>query len=72
MLEKLGQALPAKAPLTRGDLVFWKGHVGLMRDTETLLHANGHHMAVVLEPLATARSRIAASGGGEITSIRRL
>jgi cell wall-associated NlpC family hydrolase len=70
MLEKLGA--PVEAPLRRGDLVFWKGHVGLMRDAETLLHANGHHMAVVSEPLAAARARISASGGGEITSIRRL
>jgi cell wall-associated NlpC family hydrolase len=72
MLEKLGAPLAADAPLRRGDLVFWKGHVGIMRDGATLLHANGFHMAVVTEPLATARERIAASGGGEITGIRRL
>jgi cell wall-associated NlpC family hydrolase len=30
--------------LKRGDLVFWNGHVGIMTDSETLLHANGHHM----------------------------
>jgi cell wall-associated NlpC family hydrolase len=72
MLEKLGEALSAGMELRRGDLVFWKGHVGLMRDAATLLHANGHHMAVASEPLADARARISASGGGEITSIRRL
>jgi cell wall-associated NlpC family hydrolase len=72
MLEKLGEALPADATLTRGDLVFWKGHVGILRDPATLLHANGFHMAVVSEPLAAARERIAASGGGAITSARRL
>ncbi len=72
MLERLGKALPLEAALTRGDLVFWKGHVGVMRDSATLLHANGYHMAVVCEPLAEARERISASGGGEITSIRRL
>jgi cell wall-associated NlpC family hydrolase len=72
MLETLGEALPADAPLRRGDLVFWKGHVGILRDSRTLLHANGYHMAVVSEPLAAARERIAASGGGAITSARRL
>jgi cell wall-associated NlpC family hydrolase len=72
MLEKLGAGLPDGAPRQRGDLVFWKGHVGIMRDPETLLHANGWHMAVVSEPLARAQERILASGGGEITSIRRL
>src|SRR5204862_2433137 len=30
--------------LRRGDLVFWKGHVGIMTDDQVLLHANGHHM----------------------------
>jgi cell wall-associated NlpC family hydrolase len=60
------------APLARGDLVFWKGHVGIMRDPVTLLHANGWHMKTVSEPLAEARDRIAAAGGGEIASVRRL
>jgi cell wall-associated NlpC family hydrolase len=72
MLEKLGVALAEEATRQRGDLIFWKGHVGIMRDPETLLHANGYHMAVVSEPLASAQERILASGGGEITSIRRL
>ncbi len=60
------------APLARGDLVFWKGHVGIMRDERTLLHANGWHMKVVSEPLAKAFARIATTGGGEITSVRRM
>ncbi len=60
------------APLARGDLVFWKGHVGIMRDPATLLHANGWHMKTVSEPLAQARDRIAANGGGLVTSVRRL
>jgi cell wall-associated NlpC family hydrolase len=58
-------------PLQRGDLVFWPGHVGMMRDGEMLLHANSHHMAVASEPLDVARKRIRARGV-EITSIRRL
>ncbi len=58
--------------LERGDLVFWKGHVGVMRDETTLLHASGWHMRVVSEPLAAARDRIVGQGGGPITSIRRL
>ena len=58
--------------LKRGDLVFWKGHVGIMRDHATLLHANGWYMKVVSEPLAEARARIAASGGGAVTSVRRM
>jgi cell wall-associated NlpC family hydrolase len=70
---------PVAAPVTadlaglrRGDAVFWKGHVGLMRDDRTLLHANGTHMLVVSEPLAEAAARILAVSHGPITSIRRL
>jgi cell wall-associated NlpC family hydrolase len=57
--------------LTRGDLVFWKGHIGIMTNGEMLLHANGHHMMVVEEPLKDAVKRIAAQYG-QVTSIRRL
>jgi cell wall-associated NlpC family hydrolase len=60
------------APLKRGDLVFWKGHVGILRDSQTLLHANGWRMKTASEPLMEARKRIAANGGGEVTSGRRL
>jgi cell wall-associated NlpC family hydrolase len=57
--------------LKRGDLVFWNGHVGIMTDSETLLHANGHHMMTVAEPLKDAVERIARAYG-QITSIKRL
>jgi len=67
----LGEALMARARARRGDLVFWSGHVGIMRDESTLLHANAHHMAVASEPLATATVRIAAAGGGPMLVRRR-
>jgi hypothetical protein len=57
--------------LQRGDIVFWKGHVGIMRDAHELLHANAHHMQVASEPLAEAVARIKAKGAA-ITSIKRL
>lgn len=59
------------ADLRRGDLVFWKRHVAIARDATTLIHANAHHMAVAIEPVAEAVARIRASGS-EITSIKRL
>jgi cell wall-associated NlpC family hydrolase len=69
---EIGRALPLDpSALRRGDLVFWKGHVGLMRDERTLLHANGHHMLVASEPLSEAAARISAKGGGPVTSLRR-
>jgi len=72
MLAGLGAPVSLGAALRRGDLIFWKGHVGIMRDAEMLLHANGWHMKVVSEPLREAQTRIGAGGGGPITSIRRL
>lgn len=74
MLVGLGEpiAIDGPIPLARGDLVFWKGHIGIMRDAQALLHANGFHMKVVSEPLEEARGRIAATGGGEVTMVRRL
>jgi cell wall-associated NlpC family hydrolase len=58
--------------LRRGDLVFWRGHVGIMRDATTLLHANAHHMLVAGEPLRVARDRILATTSQHITAIKRL
>ena len=71
-LAELGQALPADAPVQRGDLFFWKGHVGLIEDADTLLHANAHHMAVAHEPIAEAIARIEAQGDGPVTARKRL
>jgi cell wall-associated NlpC family hydrolase len=68
----IGAAVPEGAPLRRGDLVFWRGHVGLVADKGLLVHANAHHMAVVREPLAEAEARIAEAGGGPVTGRRRL
>jgi cell wall-associated NlpC family hydrolase len=45
--------------LQRGDLIFWPGHVGILIDGITLIHANGHHMSTVIEPLSQAVRRIA-------------
>src|SRR5688572_21116266 len=71
----LGEALEPRsdlAGLRRGDLIFWKGHVGVMLDGERLIHANGHHMAVAVEPLRQAVDRISAKEFGAITAIKRL
>jgi hypothetical protein len=59
------------AALRRGDLLFWKGHVAIVRDPETLLHATGHYMAVVTEPLVQAVERICA-GGSNPMRVKRL
>jgi cell wall-associated NlpC family hydrolase len=72
MQAKLGVAIERADDLKRNDLVFWRGHVGLMLDAERLIHANAYHMAVAVEPLAEVIPRIVAAGGGEPTAFRRL
>ena len=57
--------------LRRGDLLFWKGHVAIVRDPDMLIHANAFHMAVAIEPIGEAIARIAAAGS-ELSSVRRV
>ncbi|MDG1378003.1 MAG: NlpC/P60 family protein [Yoonia sp.] len=69
---QLGTPLDKDAPLQRGDLVFWKGHVGLMVDEHILIHANAHHMSTVYEPIDRAILRIATQGDGDVLIRKRL
>jgi cell wall-associated NlpC family hydrolase len=62
---------PERAALRRGDLIFWKGHVAIARDSATLIHANAFHMAVAIEALVEAIARI-RDAGSEITGVRRI
>jgi cell wall-associated NlpC family hydrolase len=67
----LGTAVSADpSALSRGDLIFWKGHVAIVRDRSSLLHANAYHMAVAVEPINEAVVRI-RNAGSKITGIRR-
>ncbi|WP_397421275.1 C40 family peptidase [Phenylobacterium sp.] len=68
--EQLGSDITADA-FGRGDLVFWKGHVAIGLGDGLIIHANGHHMAVAVEPLAEAIRRIGDTGS-QPTSYRRL
>jgi cell wall-associated NlpC family hydrolase len=69
----LGRALPESESekLQRGDLIFWKDHVAIVRDAETIIHANAHHMATAVENTGAAIARIRAAGS-EVISIKRL
>lgn len=69
---ELGEALDPSEPLRRGDVIFWHGHVGVMREAETLLHATMFRMAVMSEPLSVTTERIAAGGNGPVTIRRRI
>jgi hypothetical protein len=69
----LGSALDPAATKTlqRGDLIFWKGHVAIARDADSIVHANAHHMATAIENTGAAIARIKAAGSA-IAAIRRL
>jgi cell wall-associated NlpC family hydrolase len=62
--DALGVPLATDAPAgwRRGDLIFWKGHVAIVRDEETIVHANAFHMAVAIESTVEALRRIAGAG----------
>jgi cell wall-associated NlpC family hydrolase len=68
----LGRALdPAESKkLQRGDLIFWNGHVAIVRDADTIVHANAYHMTTEVENRRDAIARIKATIG--ITAIKRL
>jgi cell wall-associated NlpC family hydrolase len=55
----------------RGDLMFWNGHVAIVRDADSIVHANAYHMATVVENTRDAIARIKAAGS-EILAIKRL
>jgi cell wall-associated NlpC family hydrolase len=71
-LAALGRLLDAgaSAKLKRGDLLFWKGHVAIARDERTIVHANAHHMATVIENTNDAIARIKAAGS-ELLAVKR-
>ena len=57
--------------LRRGDLVFWKGHIGIWIDQHRFLHSNASDMKVAMAPLSVTADRIESKGEGPITGIRR-
>jgi hypothetical protein len=74
MQAAFGAAVPfsgESSALRRGDLVCWKGHIGIVSAPGRLLHANAFHMAVADEPLGEAIERI-RNAGLEVTTVRRV
>ncbi len=60
----------ALTDLKRGDLIFWKGHVAIARDAQSIIHANAHHMMVAIEPASGAIERIKKAGSA-VTGVKR-
>jgi hypothetical protein len=68
----LGMEIGPDEPLRRGDIIFFPNHVGLMVDGERVIHANGHMMAVVVEPLADLVARTELNHDKPVRARRRL
>jgi cell wall-associated NlpC family hydrolase len=72
-LASFGTVLPEDAPLRRGDLIFFPGHVGIKYDKEMILHATRHHCKTVIEPLADVIERVKAKNDGlGIVGLKRI
>jgi hypothetical protein len=70
--EVLGHAIEDGAPLARGDLVFFPGHVGLMADESHLLHANAFWMTTLVEPIEDVIDRLRPAHEQPVLAIRRM
>jgi cell wall-associated NlpC family hydrolase len=69
--EALGPKVDPAKPPKRGDLIFWKGHVAIALDPDTVLNATVHFLSTVIEPLAQLDARARADSPQGITAIRR-
>ncbi|PYG31132.1 NlpC/P60 family protein [Pelagimonas varians] len=68
----LGETVPEGTQAQSGDLFFWRGHVAMAVDSETMIHANAHHMSVSYEPISDAILRIEEQGDGPVTRHARI
>ncbi|MFN3827329.1 MAG: NlpC/P60 family protein [Micavibrio sp.] len=62
---KVGKVIPV-AQIDRGDVVFFKGHVGIMLDPKNVISATEQFMKVAIEPVQDVINRL-----GPITTARR-
>lgn len=67
-----GQPIDPASGLTRGDLVFFPGHVAIMTDDIACVNASSDPMAVVVEPLADLAARLERREGNGILGARRV
>lgn len=71
-ISAVGEALGEGEALQRNDLVYFPDHVGIMVDSENIVHATGHWMEVVTEPLADVVARFEAASDDAILARKRV
>ena len=52
--------------------MFWKGHVAIVRDADTIVHANAHHMATAIENTARRDRAHQGRAAARSLAIKRL
>jgi NlpC/P60 family/Bacterial dipeptidyl-peptidase Sh3 domain len=62
--DTLGRWLGDEEPTQAGDIVFFPGHVGLMIDADTMIHATIFHKKTVVEAINVALPRIIVRNDG--------
>jgi hypothetical protein len=69
--DSLGERLEPDVPLRRGDIVFWRGHVAIALDSDSVVNATAAGLTTRVEPRAAIDARARAESGHGITAIRR-
>ncbi|MDW3207406.1 MAG: NlpC/P60 family protein [Alphaproteobacteria bacterium] len=60
-----------EAPLQRGDLAFWPGHVGILTAPDRILHCNATDMSTRVWTLPDLRAHIRRAEETELRAVRR-
>lgn len=69
--DALGRALPLDTTPRRGDLLFWKGHVGIALGDGQALSATAFPLMTVIEPLAALHARACQDSPEGLVALRR-
>lgn len=71
-LKVVGSEIPDDEDLKRGDFVFFPDHVGIMADSDRIIHASTYWMQVCVEPLADVIARFANDTAQPVQARKRL
>lgn len=71
-LSGIGTEIAADDELKRGDIVFFPDHVGIMTDSDRIIHANIHWMRVIVEPLSDVIARFGKDVEQTVLARKRL
>ena len=66
---KLKKGLKSKKKFKKGDIVFWKGHVGICINSEKFIHAYGPRKKVLIMPINQTIKLIEKTAGLKVKKI---